>query len=401
MSSTIQTATNYQIQSPYRETGGVLQILSGTAGRVGLGRDTKDDLQQWVLWASDTTSGYRIENYKFDTFYVTVPTAGTNASLQISQQPRDWYFMETTAPYFNICEDPACSLVWVPLSRLSSTAADSNDIYVVQSTGADYEQWVVALAGSSISDPQGNTTASTSTAGTITQTLTSQPLSTYTQTATSTRPYPPPTSSPVSDKNLEVVQQDCQPCGKTKCTFSPSGDSSTQSYSVLIGQAIANCDSGSQESTVTKLGGSFELERSFTVETTSGAGLGTLGPSISLSTTLGNTDSRKISLTQETEVTIRPGQIGALVANVSYIKQPGDMKVDTKTLSFLSIQPEYVIQMSVVYTDCNSKLEAFTIPKAPECSKKKKNDARLGRPKVNHLTLTVAVLLASFTIPCF
>lgn len=100
MSSTIQTATNYRIQSPYRETGGVLQILSGTAGRVGLGRDTKDDLQQWVLWASDTTSGYRIENYKFDTFYVTVSTVGTNASLQISQQPRDWYFMETTAPYF-------------------------------------------------------------------------------------------------------------------------------------------------------------------------------------------------------------------------------------------------------------------------------------------------------------
>ncbi|KAF6744146.1 hypothetical protein DFP72DRAFT_930050 [Ephemerocybe angulata] len=310
----------------------------------------------------------------------------------MSQQPRDWYFMETTAPYFKLT-----MYVFSLQIPLSMTAINVNQIYIVQSTGADYEQWVVALAGSSMSDPQGNTTASTSTAGTIMPNLDITAAFHLHPNRNSPRvPYPPPTSSPVS-------QQDCVPCGKTKCTFSPSVSIARPSSFAPIasssGQAIANCDSGSQESTVTKLGGSFELERSFTVETTSGAGLGTLGPSISLSTTLGNTESRKISLTQETEVTIRPGQIGALVANVSYIKQPGNMKVDTKTLSFLSIQPEYVIQMSVVYTDCNSKLAAFTIPKAPECSKKKKNYTRSG-PKLHYLTLAAGVVLAGFMIPC-
>lgn len=80
-------------------------------------------------------------------------------------------------------------------------------------------------------------------------------------------------------------------------------------YSVLIGQPVANCNSGSQESTTTKFGGTYELEQSFSVEVTSGAGLGFLGPSIAASTTVGSSNKTRIEKAQEIEVTIRPGQI--------------------------------------------------------------------------------------------
>lgn len=76
--------------------------------------------------------------------------------------------------------------------------------------------------------------------------------------------------------------------------------------------------------------------------------------------------SEKIVESQEIEVGIRPGQIGALVANVTYTATPGDMKVDSRTLAFVSYQPENVQGYSVVYTDCGSKFQALTLPKA-EC----------------------------------
>ena len=80
-------------------------------------------------------------------------------------------------------------------------------------------------------------------------------------------------------------------------------------YSVLIGQPVANCNAGSQESTTSTFGGTYELERSFSVDVTSGAGLGLLGPSIGTSTTVSMANKTRIEKAQEIEVTIRPGQV--------------------------------------------------------------------------------------------
>ncbi|KAJ2927034.1 hypothetical protein H1R20_g10063, partial [Candolleomyces eurysporus] len=74
----------------------------------------------------------------------------------------------------------------------------------------------------------------------------------------------------------------------------------------------------------------------------------------------------KTTKSQEIEVSIPPGQIGGLVANISYYSTPGKMKIDDRTLSFVQIEPENVIGYSVVYVPCGNSISALTLPKA-EC----------------------------------
>ena len=106
---------------------------------------------------------------------------------------------------------------------------------------------------------------------------------------------------------------------------------------------------------MTKISGSLELENSFSVQVTSGVGLGFLGQSVSASTTVTTGNTQKITVSQDTEVKVRPGKIvsfldverpedestltviyiqGAVVANISYTTQPGQMKVDTRYAPF-------------------------------------------------------------------
>lgn len=164
--------------------------------------------------------------------------------------------------------------------------------------------------------------------------------------ATSIQVYPRPsnTAPAATPGNAQALAQ-CKPCGNTDCSFTPSvsllafqsypplssrillqGASSPATYSVLIGQPVANCNSGSQKDTTTKFGGKYELSTSFTVEVSAGInGLGAIGPSFS--TTVGKTDEKKVETAQEVEVTIEPGKIGALVANITYSTVPGRMDV--------------------------------------------------------------------------
>ncbi|TEB32573.1 hypothetical protein FA13DRAFT_1773846 [Coprinellus micaceus] len=184
----------------------------------------------------------------------------------------------------------------------------------------------------------------------------------------STNTVPIPSDPAESDPNMQVLKA-CSPCGKVDCSFTPMGSSEAQTYSVIIGQPVANCDPSSQELIVTTIGGSLELENSFSVQVTSGVGLGFLGQSVSASTTVTTGNTQKITMSQDTEVKVRPGKIGAVVANISYTTQPGQMKVDTRILSIMSIQPDLVLGMSAVYTDCSSKFQALTLPKVPNCDR--------------------------------
>jgi hypothetical protein len=40
-----------------------------------------------------------------------------------------------------------------------------------------------------------------------------------------------------------------------------------------------------------------------------------------------------------------------------------------RILSIMSIQPDLVLGMSAVYTDCSSKFQALTLPKVPNCER--------------------------------
>jgi hypothetical protein len=80
-------------------------------------------------------------------------------------------------------------------------------------------------------------------------------------------------------------------------------------YNVLIGQPVSNCAEGSEETTTTKLGGTFQLQNSWSVEVSVSAGFGFLGPSISSTVTGTTGGSQTVTQTQEIEVSIRPGQV--------------------------------------------------------------------------------------------
>jgi hypothetical protein len=60
---------------------------------------------------------------------------------------------------------------------------------------------------------------------------------------------------------------------------------------------------------VTTIGGSLELENSFSVQVTSGVGLDFLGQSVSASMTVTTGNTQKITVSQDTEVKVRPGKI--------------------------------------------------------------------------------------------
>jgi hypothetical protein len=123
------------------------------------------------------------------------------------------------------------------------------------------------------------------------------------------------------------------------------GDSSSSSFRVIVGQPVANCEGTS--STKTTFTGTVEVGHTFGTETSGGLELGAGGPKIE--TKIITQTSSKIVKSQSVEITVEPGKIvcdsidscfcrlltciqiqGALVANVSYTKTPGDMQIDDR-----------------------------------------------------------------------
>ena len=106
-----------------------------------------------------------------------------------------------------------------------------------------------------------------------------------------------------------------------------NNSTTTASYSVLIGQPVANCVVGNSETTKTTLGGTFELEYSFSVEWTAGTSLGLIGPSAISTTTIRNSSSTKTTKSQEIEVNRR-----CIVVDIVTIPTAGKIgKGDIKT----------------------------------------------------------------------
>ncbi|KAJ3547977.1 hypothetical protein NMY22_g1449 [Coprinellus aureogranulatus] len=439
--STNWDGVQYNIHTAYHD-GGILQFETAAAGVIAtLGVDVDDVSQQWIVHPTGDQWAYSIENWEFGT-YASLASDGRIVS---ATEPRTWYIVPLGDGVNGaICLDAICSSVWAPLSQVDPSQSDSNDVVLVAPSGAMYELWDMVAVGSATTRPTPSTSsASTSTSPsqsptsistaltasvsstssplsitttTMTETTTSVSLSTSTTTwssstqigtytqddlPSSSRIYPPAaTGQPVNTTpgSLQALKS-CAPCGSSQCSFTPSGGPATSMYSVLIGQPVANCNSGSQESTTTKFGGTYELERSFSVEVTSGAGLGFLGPSISAATTIGSSNKTRIERAQEIEVTIRPGQIGALVANITYVTTPGTIRVDRSTLAFVSVEPENVLGYSVVYTSCDSQFQALTLPKV-ECAR---NSGRKATPVgfASRATLYISLLFFGIFIHSF
>ena len=89
------------------------------------------------------------------------------------------------------------------------------------------------------------------------------------------------------------------------------------------------------------MGGTYTLTKSFGVEKTKGGGFNanagtggratlSLGPSVYAETKISSGKQEAIQQTQSVEVTIPPGQIGALVANVTYTKTAGRVTIDKR-----------------------------------------------------------------------
>ncbi|KAJ3509418.1 hypothetical protein NMY22_g16298 [Coprinellus aureogranulatus] len=326
MSVSFSHDIQYQISSPINSTGRVLTLASAATGLyVMLEPDTKDDAQQWVFWASETTSGYQIENYKYDTYYVS--KEGTTGLLNSAKETMDWYiFPEEGTSDYRICQDAGCALAWTPYS-LAGGPSSSSQVYVIAPGGGASDLWRIVPMGSTPSVTTTSTTSaqiSTALPTTATFTVINNPTSTTPSIPLSTE------TSALSKEDQNVVQECCGEA-KSKCKFKSSA------------RPVENMrvQRQSAERRNVNMGGSFELQHSFSYQVTTNGGLGFAGSAIG----------------------------GALLANVSYLTRPGEMTVDKRTLAFVASQPDVVNSVLVVYADCNSKFDALSLPRAPDCLK--------------------------------
>ncbi len=163
---------------------------------------------------------------------------------------------------------------------------------------------------------------------------------------------------------LESLEK-CAPCGKSSCTFTSQvrllsfffgvghvtyiysngqGTSSSDVYSLVIGNPVANCQKGNNQSVKTRYTAAMEIQETWSFDRSLGLairGLDVGGGS-------GWSKSRTITASQEVELTVIPGQLvrnfkssrtslrvpiffqGALVANVSYKTTSGRMKIGSR-----------------------------------------------------------------------
>ena len=87
------------------------------------------------------------------------------------------------------------------------------------------------------------------------------------------------------------------------------GNASSRTYQLLIGQPFANCEPGNNETARMRLGGTFTLSQSFSLEQTVGISLGVFGVSFTSAFTGTWVKTQDITRTQEFEINIPPRQV--------------------------------------------------------------------------------------------
>ncbi|KAJ2913865.1 hypothetical protein MD484_g6558, partial [Candolleomyces efflorescens] len=336
----VSTGVQYKIYTSHH-AGGYLQFSSGsTRLNATLASDVGEPSQLWTFEQLDDPFGresvplYAIKNAQHETYvgpYYPYSESRLPFAQSYSTREEHWYLRPGDDGQHTICTDNTCTYVLAPWKEVSGGPTSANEVVisVIRDVSPGGRMWRIISASS----------------GTVPPAITSPPAS-PSSSATNEGPGK-------ANKDIQALSR-CAPCGKEKCSFEPSGDSAMTTYAVIIGQQVSNCVLGNNETTKSTVGGTFEFENSFAVETTAGVSLGTIGLSISSSTTIKHGTTEKLIKSQQIEVNIPPGQIGALIANISYAQTPGNIKVDDRTLAFVSIEPERVLGYSVSYVPCGT-----------------------------------------------
>ncbi|KAH6883631.1 hypothetical protein BKA70DRAFT_1575437 [Coprinopsis sp. MPI-PUGE-AT-0042] len=363
MSLDISNGSVYQILTRYHPGGFVSLGINGTDG-LHLANETSDDSEKWIFNASNETGFFRIESFLNRSSFV----AGNLSVIaqDVTEEPMGWFLQQNTdldpgldqSFNYHICTDSSCSLYWIPSGYDTDSPVFSTDVSLgsVLRQGNGFEVWNIRLA-------EPTSISTTSTTSSVSTSMTSSiPIS-----MSAGASAPSQTTSPgLSPSELEIVKR-CKPCGPEDCVFSASGNQLIATYNMLIGQPVYNCAKGHNESSKTTLGGTFELATSWSIEVQTDTTFGLLGPRIKTSTSTGEEET--VSQTQSIEVSIPPGLIGGLVANITYSKTLGQATLGKTgtTIALVAVEPQLVLGYSVVYSDCSDNFHALNLPERIEC----------------------------------
>jgi hypothetical protein len=111
----------------------------------------------------------------------------------------------------------------------------------------------------------------------------------------------------------------------------------------------------------------MDVTETWSVDTT----IGVSYLALDVSATVGWSKSVSRKAGQTVAMEIPPGRIGALTANVKYKRTRGNLRVDSDTFTFSSIQPTDVGGYNVDYADCGGAFAASTLNAIPGCDSSK------------------------------
>lgn len=152
---------------------------------------------------------------------------------------------------------------------------------------------------------------------------TSVPL---TQTTGGTAPGTTPTGGSQAPSNADPSGLsrllECQPCGKSQCSFTSNANTPDTTYDVVVGSPVSNCNGGNT-SVKTVIGGSITIGSSWSIGATVGVDVGV----VKLETQSTYGQQKSIQLSQTLEIEVEPGKQGAMIATVSYARTSGTIKI--------------------------------------------------------------------------
>jgi len=183
-------------------------------------------------------------------------------------------------------------------------------------------------------------------------------------TAADPSPVASSAAAPSQTASSVVNLQKCQPCGKTKCSFTADGSPSYDTYNLVVGEPVSNCDSKSTSPVTSQFMKEMDVTETWSVDTT----IGVSYVGLSLSATVGWSESSTRKAGQTVTMTIPPGKMGALTANISYKKTHGNLHIDSDSFAFNSIQPTDIGSYNIEYADCGGPFSAVTLNSIPQCN---------------------------------
>jgi len=168
------------------------------------------------------------------------------------------------------------------------------------------------------------------------------------------RGNPSPSPTPIDTDNLSLLYQ-CDPCGNSQCSFSAGENLPDEVYSLIVGTPIGNCQQGSTSSITSTIQGSITIGDTWSEE----ADIGLQFSSLQLIDKSTWSQTKSVQWSQSITITIQPGQMGALIANIQYKRTSGTLSVGSgQGFPLISNQPITVVNYSSGIASCGSVIPA-------------------------------------------